>query len=120
MNYFIVDICTTVITWGEQDTFLLYSDKILFSKVINFLIENCYHESKGTLNNNLLILKMITELWNRSLNISLKSLYDTFSNSDPENKQKLIGIQLMSIVMTNDIDNCFDAQNFKRNNDNNR
>ena len=126
MNYFIVDICTTIIIWGEQDAFLLYSDKQLFSKVINFLIKNCYHESKTVLNNNLLILKMITELWQRSLDISLRSLFDTFSDPDPENKQNLIGIQLMSIVMTNDIDNCFDAQQFNKssltnsNNSNNR
>ena len=44
-----------------------------------------------------------------------------FKSRPPENKPNLIGIQLMSIVMTNDYDNCFDARkNLKKYNDNNR
>ena len=100
MNYFIVDLTVTVLSWIQT---YIYEDKFLASKLLEGLMSNTHAEERPILRNNLSIIKTLVECWKTSLNIPYGVIYKLFSNRDVNGKMQRTGVQLMGIVLANDV-----------------
>ena len=100
MNYFIVDLSVTVLSWTQT---YIYEDKFLASRLLEGLVSNTHADERSILRNNLSIVRTLVECWKSSLNIPYGVIYKFFSNRDVNGKMQRTGVQLMGIVLANDI-----------------
>ncbi|KAG1689916.1 DNA-dependent protein kinase catalytic subunit [Nymphon striatum] len=102
INYFIVDIVTTILSWAKT-AIPEVSDIMTSSSLLEFLIVNCYHEKRPIFRNNLEIIKTIVECWKERLNFPLRIINDLLKSSDPLSRENSGGIQILGILLSNDV-----------------
>ena len=100
MNYFIVDLSVTVLSWTQT---YVFEDRFLASKLLEGLMSNTHVEHRSILRNNLSIVRTLVECWKDSLNIPYGVIYKFFSNRDVNGKMQRTGVQLMGIILANNI-----------------
>ena len=100
MNYFIVDLTVTLLSWTQT---YIFEDKYLATKLLDGLISNTHADERSVLRNNLSIVRTMVECWKSSLMMPYGVIYRYFSNRDTNGKMQRTGVQLMGIVLANDL-----------------
>ena len=100
MNYFIVDLTVTLLSWTET---YIFKDRYLATKLLDGLMSNTHTEERAVLRNNLSIVRTLIECWKNSLDMPYMVIYKYFSNKDTNGKMQRTGVQLMGIVLSNNI-----------------
>ncbi|KAI6646753.1 DNA-dependent protein kinase catalytic subunit [Oopsacas minuta] len=100
MNYFIVDLTVTVLSWAQT---YVFEDTFLASKLLEGLMTNTHTEERSVLRNNLSIVRTLVECWKKNLNMPYSVMQGYFSNRNLNGKMQRTGVQLMGIVLANDI-----------------
>ncbi|XP_023014378.2 DNA-dependent protein kinase catalytic subunit [Leptinotarsa decemlineata] len=99
INYFVTDVLVILSQWASRVTNLSEKEKLLGTKMLDFLIKNLTKERQDVFKYNLDILKMIVESWKDYLTVPTSSLVDLISSEGTAE----VGIHVSSVLLVNDL-----------------
>ncbi|XP_042616499.1 DNA-dependent protein kinase catalytic subunit-like isoform X2 [Cyprinus carpio] len=104
IHFMVVDILVTVLSWASVATPKGSTrDEVLASRLLTFLVKNCFHSTRAVFRHNLEIIRTVVECWKDCLTIPYDLIYERFAGMDPNSKDNSVGLQLLGIVMANNL-----------------
>lgn len=103
MNFFITDLIAMLLSWSHVHIPTTLSEVESARLLLEFLMENAYHELKEVFKMNLELIKKMVELWKSKLEnkIPTQTLLNALKH---ENESKMIcGIQMCAVIIANDL-----------------
>ncbi|CAO1438484.1 unnamed protein product [Diamesa serratosioi] len=103
MNFFITDLIAMLLSWSHVYIPTTLNEIEFARLVLEFLMENAYHETKEVFKMNLELIKKIVELWKSILEnkIPTQTLLNALKH---ENESKMIcGIQMCAVIVANEL-----------------
>ena len=103
MNFFITDLIAMLLSWSHVYIPTTLSEVESARLVLEFLMQNAYHEIKDVFKMNLELIKKMVELWKSKLEnkIPTQTLLNALKD---ENESKMIcGIQMCAVIVANEL-----------------
>ncbi|CAO1436743.1 unnamed protein product [Diamesa tonsa] len=103
MNFFITDLIAMLLSWSHVHIPTTLGEVESARLVLEFLMENAYHELKEVFKMNLELIKKMVELWKSKLEnkIPTQTLLNALQHV---NESKMIcGIQMCAVIVANDL-----------------
>ncbi|XP_070581112.1 DNA-dependent protein kinase catalytic subunit-like [Ptychodera flava] len=100
IHYMIRDTMVVMLMWATTAT-PEESERILVSRVVEFLMKNTHHSNRQVLRNNLELVKTVVELWKDSIEVPSRVIFNHFSCKDPSSKENATGVQLLAVILAN-------------------
>ncbi|XP_064405997.1 DNA-dependent protein kinase catalytic subunit-like isoform X2 [Halichondria panicea] len=94
----VVDVVVTMLSWAA--TAVLESCS-LANRLLGFLMQHAYHDTRAVFRNNLEIIKTLVESWRSSLQTPTRLVYSLFTLGGPEAEANSTGVQLLGILVAN-------------------
>ncbi|XP_055605401.1 DNA-dependent protein kinase catalytic subunit-like [Uranotaenia lowii] len=102
LNTFVTDLLALIIEWSDVFQPSSCDEISLASRLIKFVVRNCFHLRREVFRLNLELTKNLIERWKSVVGLPVQLLYDMIGPSqDPESMQNLCGLQVNAIVMAN-------------------
>uniref|UniRef100_A0A8C1YUK1 DNA-dependent protein kinase catalytic subunit n=1 Tax=Cyprinus carpio TaxID=7962 RepID=A0A8C1YUK1_CYPCA len=103
IHFMVVDILVTVLSWASVATPKGSTrDEVLASRLLTFLVKNCFHSTRAVFRHNLEIIRTVVECWKDCLTIPYDLIYERFAGMDPTVKILQLGwpISLLSGIVS--------------------
>ncbi|ELU11183.1 hypothetical protein CAPTEDRAFT_224273 [Capitella teleta] len=88
LNYFSLDIIVTLLSWHEiaipEETTV---DIAMTSHLVKYIVQNCYHQNRQIMRNNLEVLKT--------------DIYENFIDREDKGKRNVVGLQIVGVFLAN-------------------
>ncbi|XP_072167838.1 DNA-dependent protein kinase catalytic subunit-like [Diadema setosum] len=98
INYMVLDIMVVLLDWSSV---AIPQDQRLASRVLEFLMLHCHHESRAIMKNNLEVIKTLVECWRTVIQVPTRVIYDSLQDQTQDRKNSAIGIQLLGVILAN-------------------
>nr|XP_006812077.1 PREDICTED: DNA-dependent protein kinase catalytic subunit-like [Saccoglossus kowalevskii] len=102
IHYMIGDIVVLMLTWSaiaKPEA----GDRILASRLVEYLMHHTHHSNRQVLRNNLEMVKTVVELWRDCIEVPSRVIFEAFSGKDPKGKENATGIQLLGVILSNQL-----------------
>ncbi|XP_061175418.1 DNA-dependent protein kinase catalytic subunit-like [Saccostrea echinata] len=101
LNYFVIDIIVTIMSWHQvaipQDT---VEDRAMSSRLVEFVMGYVYNDTRPVYRNNLELLKTLLQVWKDRVEVPYSIVYKHLKQPDETKKESCVGIQLMGVVLS--------------------
>ncbi|XP_077979786.1 DNA-dependent protein kinase catalytic subunit-like [Glandiceps talaboti] len=101
IHYMVRDAMVAMLMWGTVAT-PQEGERMLASRVMEFLMHNTHHNNRQVLRNNLELVKTVVELWKDCIEVPSRVIFEYFScKDDAKGKENSTGIQLLGVILAN-------------------
>lgn len=101
LNYFIIDMTVTLLEWNAVYTIQSVAERSAASTVLQFLMQNAWHERRDILRQRLEVVRSLFSAWSAHVQVPRQLLYDSLNRSPlPDSRANLCGLQLNAIVLS--------------------
>ncbi|CAL1543153.1 unnamed protein product [Lymnaea stagnalis] len=100
LNYFVVDVVITMITWhtaaipGDS-----VEERAMASCIVRLIVENIYHSSRNIYRNNLQLLKIVLECWHDRVDLPYDAIYNMLKNAKSKALESTTGVQVVGVLL---------------------
>ncbi|KAG0937620.1 hypothetical protein G6F57_007384 [Rhizopus arrhizus] len=110
LNYFVQDLCIIIVAWSRHTKLPKTSESrhtlFLF---LSYLIKHVYHETARVVRGNIHILRGIFRNWSQDIVMPTRYIYNEFSHTGDSFVRNIVGLQLTSIALDNNINPYYDG-----------
>ncbi|XP_065679642.1 DNA-dependent protein kinase catalytic subunit isoform X1 [Hydra vulgaris] len=101
LNYFVVGLIETMLSWSPNIPENTASGSILASSLLDYLVKNCHNLDSPVLQTNLYLINALSSSWRDRVTCPYKLIYSLFSFSDQNSKKNLRGLQILQFYLAN-------------------
>ncbi|XP_056017774.1 DNA-dependent protein kinase catalytic subunit-like isoform X2 [Ostrea edulis] len=101
LNYFVIDVIVTIMSWHQVAIPLdTVEERAMSSRLVEFVMGYVYSDTRPVYRNNLELLKTLLQVWKDRVEIPYSIVYRHLKQPDDTKKDSCVGIQLMGVVLS--------------------